>query len=147
VPWLAQFSSERTSSTLHIGAGLTATWWVKFKNVGGRTWSSTSDAIGQGRMVLYATDGTSSPTAISDSPFIAADWLAANLPTALDEATVAPDSIGTFTFGLHAPAQWGNYPSNFFNLRAVSLRYLKWTDISSYGVPIYVDCRVAPCPT
>ena len=146
VPWLAQLSSQRTSGTFHIGEGATATWWVKFKNVGGRTWSNTNDTTGKGRMVLYATDGAANPTSISDSPFIAGDWLADNLPTAMYEASVPPDSIGTFTFGLHAPWQWGSYPSNYFNLRSFSIRYLKWTDISAYNVAIYVDCRVAPCP-
>ena len=146
VPWLAQFSGERTSAVFHIAAGATATWWVKFKNVGGRTWTNTNDPTGKSRMLLYATDGASSPTSISDSPFIATDWLADNLPTELDEAGIPPDSIGTFTFWLHAPYQWGTYPANFFNLRANGIRYLKWTDITTYSVPIYVDCTVPPCP-
>ncbi|MGH2462591.1 MAG: M23 family metallopeptidase [Candidatus Limnocylindria bacterium] len=135
VPYLASYHSESNASTVVIRRLTTVTHWVQFRNAGGRTW--LRDTAG-GRLVL----GTWSPAARS-SVFRAADWPAYWIPTWLDQASVAPDGVGRFTFGLRAPATVGSY-TEVFNLRADPLVWFDHARLGGYYVPIYVTSGQVP---
>lgn len=136
VPFEATYSSESNGGTEHVEEGHTIVHWVKFKNTGGRTWSTSNDSLGHGRIVLYST--TSSGTASSPSGFQASDWESSTLVTQADQSSVAPDGIGTFTFGIYGGHGPGSY-TNYFNLRAYALAWFDYDTIGDYYIPIVVD--------
>lgn len=136
VPYEATYYSESNAGTEHIVEGTTTTHWVKFKNTGGRTWTNTNDSNGNGRLFLYST--TSTGVTASSSLFQAADWLGTTIATALDQASIAPDQIGTFTFGLKANPGVGSY-TNYFNLRPSSIVWFDYDTLGDYYIPIVVD--------
>lgn len=129
VPYLAAYRAESNSSTVAIKRLVTATHWVEFRNTGGRNWSR--DALGS-RLLL----GTWNPAARS-SVFRAADWPSYWIATYLDQATVAPDGVGRFTFGLRAPSTVGSY-SEAFNLRVDPVYWFDHARLGGYYVPLYV---------
>ena len=130
VPYLAAYRSESNAGTEVIRQGATISHWVDFRNAGGRTWLRD---ITTGRLLL----GTWNPAARS-SAFRAADWPAAWWPTNLDQASVAPDAIGRFTFGLRASVVPGSY-DEAFNLRAYPIFWFSWSDLGGFHVPIVVS--------
>jgi hypothetical protein len=69
--------------------------------------------------------------------FRAADWPSYWIATYLDQATVAPDGIGRFTFGLRAPSTTGSY-SEAFNLRVDPVSWFDHARLGGYYVPLYV---------
>ena len=107
----------------------TVTHWVEFRNTGGRTWSR--DATGA-RVLL----GTWNSAARS-SVFRAADWPGTWIPTYLDQASVPPDGIGRFTFGLRAPGTTGTY-TEAFNLRVDPIAWFDYARLGGYYVPLVV---------
>ena len=129
VPYLAAYRSESNGGTVAVKRLTTVTHWVEFRNTGGRTWSR--DVAGS-RLLL----GTWSPAART-SVFRASDWPAAWVPTYLDQATVPPDGIGRFTFGLRAPSTIGTYRETF-NLRVDPLYWFDHARLGGYYVPLYV---------
>ncbi|HEV7199199.1 MAG TPA: M23 family metallopeptidase [Candidatus Limnocylindria bacterium] len=129
VPYLAAYTAESNSSTVAIKRLATSSHWVEFRNTGGRSWSR--DASGS-RLLL----GTWNPAARS-SVFRAADWPSYWIATYLDQATVAPDGIGRFTFGLRAPSTTGSY-SEAFNLRVDPVSWFDHARLGGYYVPLYV---------
>lgn len=143
VPWRASFYAETNPGDVHIVSGTTVTHWVKFKNTGGRPWTNGNDGLGHGRIDLYSTAAAGSPTLAS--PFQAADWQNAILATSLDEASVSPDAVGTFTFGLKGKPPIGSYPHNAFNLHAYGLEWFDYEALGSFEISIDVDpdCDVA----
>ena len=124
-------------------SGTTITHWVKFRNTGGRTWTSANDALGHGRIELYSTASGGMPT--QPSPFQAADWLSSILPTRLEESAVGPDGVGTFTFGIKGSPPIGSYPHNDFNLHVYATAWFDYAALGSYEISIDVDpdCSVA----
>lgn len=135
VPWLAAYDGESNGGTEYIRRGSTITHWVRFRNVGGRTWTQQSDANGKGRIFLAATD--SNGTAVRNSAFQAADWSSAWFATVMDQAAVGPNGAATFTFGLKANPTVGSYREHF-NLRAETLWWFDYGRIGSYHIPIQV---------
>lgn len=129
VPYLAAYWAESNPYTVVIKRGTTVFHWVEFRNVGGRTWLRD---VAWGRLVL----GTWNP-AYRSSGFRAYDWPAYWIPTYLDQASVAPDGVGRFTFGLRA----GVYPGSYheaFNLLADQVTWFDHARLGGYYVPIYV---------
>ncbi len=135
VPWLAVYYSESNAGTELIAQGSTRTHWLRLRNAGGRTWTRGNDAYGRGRIYLAATNA--SGTDVRASAFRASDWSNEWLATPLDESSVAPGGIGTFTFGLRAGPPPGLY-NEPFNLRANSLWWFDYRTIGYYYVPIQV---------
>ena len=135
VPWLAVYYSESNDGTEYITRGTTRTHWVRFRNGGGRTWTRANDGFGRGRILLaaVAADGTT----LRSSPFRASDWTSEWLATSLEESSVAPGAIGTFTFGLHAAPPVGFYTETF-NIRASGLWWFDYARLGRYYVPIQV---------
>lgn len=140
VPWSTDFVSQLSGNAV-LGAvdicyGETATYWVKFQNKGGRTWSTSNDADGNGRTVLYST--ASSGTSAFASQFEASDWETSARVTAADQASVVPDGSGTFTFGLEGNGSPGQSYTVYFNLDAYNLHWFKYNDqvrVSIFIVP------------
>ncbi len=79
VPWLASYASESNAGTEYVTQTTTVMHWVRFRNIGGRTWTAANDTYGRGRLMLAATNGTG--TATRNSAFQAADWSSAWLAT------------------------------------------------------------------
>jgi hypothetical protein len=134
----AAYVRESNGGTEVIRQGQTITHWVEFRNTGGRTWRN-SPAVG--RIVL----GTWSPASHA-SPFAASDWPSSSIATYLDNASVAPDGVGRFTFGLRGSTAVGSYRETF-NLSALSVRWFDWARLGGFYVPIQVSnapsCGVA----
>lgn len=143
VPYKASFVSESHPGTVYIKAGQTVTYWVKFKNTGGRTWTSSNDSLGNGRLVMYAVD--SSGVNSINSPFVAPDWEFTTSVGSMDQASVGPDGVATFTFGLKGVVA-GTYTANYFNLRAFGLTYFNHSAIGNFSIPITVWEDCTPCP-
>ena len=129
VPYLATYVAESNAGTVTIKRSSTVTQWVEFRNSGGRTWLRDGSA---GRLLL----GTWSPAGRT-SVFRAADWPTTWIASYLDPATVAPDGVGRFTFGLRAPATSGSY-TEAFNLRADPILWFDHARLGGYYVPIFV---------
>ena len=135
VPWLATYYRESNAGTEYIAQWSTRTHWVQFRNAGGRTWTRGNDAYGRGRMMLAATIGSGND--VRSSRFRASDWGSEWLASGLEESSVPPGGIGTFTFGLRAAPPPGSYVEHF-NLRANALWWLDYRTLGSYHVPIQV---------
>jgi len=129
VPYLASYHSESNAYTVVIKRLTTVYHWVQFRNTGGRTWLRDTAA---GRLML----GTWNPPCRA-SVFRASDWPAACIPTYLDQAAVAPDGVGRFTFGLRAPWTTGSY-TEVFNLLADQATWFDHARLGGYYIPIYV---------
>jgi len=136
VPFEATYYSESNGGTEHVIQGTTIQHWVKFKNTGGRSWSTSNDSLGHGRIILYSTTSTGVSTSVS--AFQAADWESSTIVTQADQSSVGPDAIGTFTFGLKGNPSPGSY-TNYFNLRAYALAWFDYGTIGDYYIPIVVD--------
>ena len=143
VPWLAEYHSESNAGTEYIRRGTTITHWVKFRNIGGRTWTQAQDGYGHGRIILAATDATG--WVARDSAFRAADWSDSWFATLPDQTSVAPNGVGTFTFGLKANPTVGSYREHF-NLRSQYLRWFDYSRIGGFYIPIQVTAA-ATCST
>lgn len=130
VPFDAAYVRESNSGTEVIRQGQTITHWVEFRNTGGRTWRNNATV---GRIGL----GTWSPAGRA-SRFAAGDWPASWMATYLDAASVAPDGVGRFTFGLRGSAALGSY-KEAFNLVAKSIRWFDYARLGGFYVPILVS--------
>jgi hypothetical protein len=108
---------------------------VRFKNIGGRTWTTGNDPYGRGRIFLAATNGAG--TATRNSSFQASDWSNAWLVSPPDLDGTGPDENISFTFGLYAAPPQGVYIENF-NLRANALWWFDYDTLGDYYIPIHV---------
>jgi murein DD-endopeptidase MepM/ murein hydrolase activator NlpD len=135
VPFLASYWAESNPYTVVIRRGTTVSHWVEFRNTGGRTWLRD---VAWGRMVL----GTWNP-AWRASAFRAYDWPTYWTPTYLDQAAVAPDGVGRFTFGLRAPWTVGSYHESL-NLLSDPVMWFDHARLGGYYVPIYVTSGQQP---
>lgn len=129
VAYLGAYVGESNGSTEVIKRLATITHWVDFRNTGGRTWLRD----GSGDRILLGTWNPAGRT----SAFRAADWPGTWIATYLDPASVPPDGVGRFTFGLHAPATAGSY-SEAFNLDASQSGWFDWGRLGGFYVPIHV---------
>jgi hypothetical protein len=134
IPFDAAYVRESNSGTEVIRRGQTITHWVEFRNSGGRTWRN-SGALGR------VTLGTWSPAAHA-SLFRAADWPAAWIATFLDPASVPPDGVGRFTYGLRGTPAAGSYRETF-NLLAESVHWFDHGRLGGFYVPIVIS-NLAP---
>lgn len=130
VPFDAAYVRENNSGTEVMSQGQTITHWVEFRNTGGRTWRSASSV---GRIGL----ATWSPAAHA-SAFAASDWPSSWVATYLDAASVAPDGVGRFTFGLRGSPAPGSYRETF-NLVSQSVRWFDHARLGGFYVPILVS--------
>lgn len=128
VPFLAAYVGENDPGTVVIALGRTVTHWVEFRNVGGRTWLRGGST---GRILLATWD-----PALHASPYRAADWLSATVPTALDQAAIAPGAVGRFTFGLRGITVGSGRES--YNLLANSLRWFDHDALGAFYIPVIV---------
>jgi len=140
VPWSTDFVSQSSGTavlgTADVCYGETATYWVKFKNLGGRKWSTSNDSDGNGRTVLYST--TSTGTDSLPSQLQASDWETTARVTAADQASVAPDGAGSFTFGIKGNGTQGQTYTLYLNLDAYHLHWFRYNDqvrVSVFIVP------------
>jgi murein DD-endopeptidase MepM/ murein hydrolase activator NlpD len=129
VPFLASYARESNAGTEVIRRGRTVTHWVEFRNVGGRTWRSGGIP---GRIAL----GTWNP-AKHASAFRAPDWPSSWLATTVDQAAVAPDGTGRFTFQLRGGVAPGSYRETF-NLISEGLRWFDHDHLGGFYIPIVV---------
>ncbi len=90
---------------LKLEPGDTAAQVLRFRNTGTKTWYR----IGTARVRL----GTSNPFNRASPFYNRADWNAANRPTALDQASVAPGQVGTFSWVTKAPTRTGFYREHY----------------------------------
>src|SRR5437879_10635256 len=82
--------------------GGTVSYTIHYRNTGTETWQRGV----AGRQVNLGVSGDS--TAAADAG-LAVGWPSANRVATTSEATVAPNTIATFTFTLRAPATTGTY--------------------------------------
>ena len=131
-PWLTDYVSQLTATSpdvegaIDVCYGSTVTYWVKFKNLGGRTWSWSNDIDNRGKVVLYST--TSAGTATQTSALQASDWETSSRITTADTSAVAADGTGTFTFGIKGGGTAGQTTTLYLNIFAFNLKALKYND-------------------
>ncbi|MDP9467378.1 MAG: M23 family metallopeptidase [Chloroflexota bacterium] len=130
IPFEASYVRESNAGTEVIRPGQTITHWVEFRNTGGRTWRNNSTP---GRIAL----GTWGPASHA-SPFRASDWPSSWMATYLDTASVPPDGVGRFTFGLRGSPALGSYRETF-NLLAQSVHWFDHARLGGFYVPIVVS--------
>jgi murein DD-endopeptidase MepM/ murein hydrolase activator NlpD len=128
VPFLAGYVRESNAGTEVIQRGTTITHWVEFRNRGGRTWRPVS--VGGIYLATWKPAGHASLFRASDWPY---SWVA----TKVNQASVAPDGVGRFTFGLRGSPKPGSYRETF-NLLANSVRWFDHDALSGFYVPIIV---------
>jgi hypothetical protein len=139
-PWLDDFVAQQSGTAalgnLDVCYGQTATYWVKFKNLGGRTWPWVNDLYNRGKVVLYSTSSTGQAALVSQLQ--ASDWETASRVTPADTPSVAPDGTGTFTFGVQGNGTEGQSYTLYVNLDAFGLHWFKYNDqvrVSVFVVP------------
>ena len=130
VPFLAAYVRESNAGTEVIRVGQTITHWVEFRNTGGRTWRSAGAV---GRVAL----ATWNPAAHA-SLFRAVDWPLSWMATVVDVASVPPDVVARFTFGLRGGPAPGSYRETF-NLLSQSVRWFDHARLGGYYIPIVVS--------
>lgn len=135
VPWRADYVREHSASGYSVMQYSQWTTWVELKNIGGRPWRHTNDGYGRGRVYLAAVASSGSPQRNS-SFWVSGDWSSEWLVGPADQNPVNPDGIGRFTFKLYARYA-GSY-NEYFNLRANSLWWFNYSDISGFYIPISV---------
>ncbi len=96
------------SESGNLVAGQKTTWTLTARNTGTATWFNSG-----ANPVNLGTDRPRDRL----SNFCTASWLNCARPAQLNEASVPPGSIGTFTFEVQAPTTPGNY-NEYFNLVA-----------------------------
>lgn len=96
------------SASGNLVAGQKTTWTLSARNVGTATWTNSGS-----NPVRLGTDRSRD----RNSAFCSTTWSSCNRAATLNEASVPPGGIGTFTFEVQAPANAGNY-NEYFNLLA-----------------------------
>jgi hypothetical protein len=125
-PWDARFESRSPDLTLESDE--TATSWIRARNIGTSTWD---------RRVRLSTR----PRARA-SGFAAGDWPASDQPTELDEASVRPGEVGTFTFTVRAPLT--RTPANYEERFAPVVPGVAEMDDRPDGWPQAINYTVLP---
>ena len=129
VPFDAAYVRESNPGTEYIRRWQTITHWVDFLNTGGRPWRSWG-TVGQTALTTW------NPAAHA-SGFRSGDWPYTWMPTLVDAATVPPNGVGRFTFGLTGSPAPGSY-SEAYNLQAYGLHWFDYGRLGGYYIPIVV---------
>jgi hypothetical protein len=99
------FEGQGSNKALNgILPGQTATFTISARNAGNQTWTKA------GTNPVHL--GTTWPQDRS-SPFATGSWLSPARPAALNENTVAPGDVGTFTFTVVTPNTPGHYKEHY----------------------------------
>ncbi|MGB4759539.1 MAG: hypothetical protein WBP26_05805 [Candidatus Saccharimonadales bacterium] len=101
---------------------------LRVQNMGNSTWHN-SGGPSNNQVNLATSNGRA-------STFANSDWLSANRPAVLREATVTPGEMGTFEFSIRTPGQFGNW-NEYFNLVAEGQTWLN-------DVGLYWPLRITP---
>ena len=119
--WQVVSQRYSTNSTVAV-AGTSETLTVVAKNSGNFTWSKSEP----NPVVLATSHGADRASAFYDS-----SWVSSVRPAALQEASVAPGSTGTFTFVVNVPNRAGQY-TEFYNLVAEGASWFndQWLNFS-----------------
>lgn len=102
--------SNQSTSNVNLKPGQTATLTVKARNNGNQTWSNSNVSL-----------ATSRPND-RDSVFQDSSWLTRNRVAILQESSVAPGELGTFTFTITAPNKTMSY-KEYFNIVTEGIRW------------------------
>jgi hypothetical protein len=105
-PYSWQFVSQ-TGNT-YLTQTQKSTWTVSARNTGTATWSNSGS-----NPVRLAPSRSND----RNSAFCTSTWITCARVANLNEASVPPGSVGTFTFEVQAPANAGSY-NEYFNLLA-----------------------------
>ncbi len=100
---------------------------LRFKNTGNSTWTNT------GNRLLLKTANPSGRTSI----FQGTGWIDSQTPAALNEVTVAPGEIGSFTFNLQSPSYAKDYYWESFKLALGDGTSLSQFFTVSVAAPLY----------
>lgn len=114
---IIQNGTTKTTNTAVIGPGGTVKAVIKAKNTGNRTWYRYNTMLG----TTHKQDRSSA--------FRSGDWLAANRPARLQEASVSPGETGTFSFTFTAPNSLFS-SREYFNILTEGVQWHK--DIGFY---------------
>ena len=109
--------TPQSTTTINLTPGQTAQVVVKARNNGNQTWTNSNVALGTSR----AND--------RGSAFYSSSWPAPNRPAILEEATVAPGTVGTFRFTMTAPNKVLS-SQEYFNILTEGMRWHE--DIGMY---------------
>lgn len=96
------------SASGNLVTGQKTTWTLSARNVGTATWTNSGP-----NPVRLGTDRSRDRY----SSFCSTTWISCARPAQLNESSVPPGDIGTFTFEVQAPTSPGNY-NEYFNLLA-----------------------------
>ncbi|MEO8638445.1 MAG: M23 family metallopeptidase [Chloroflexota bacterium] len=129
VPFDAAYVRESNGGTEVIRRWWTIIHWVEFRNTGGRAWRYGGTV---GRTALATWNPASHA-----SPFRASDWPYTWMATLVDAASVPPDGVGRFTFGLKGSPAPGSYTETF-NLQSYGLHWFDHQRLGGYYIPIKV---------
>jgi hypothetical protein len=129
VPFDAAYVRESNGGTEVIRRWWTIIHWVEFRNTGGRAWRYSGTV---GRTAL----ATWNPASHASS-FRASDWPYTWMATLVDAASVPPDGVGRFTFGLKGSPAPGSYIETF-NLQSYGLHWFDHQRLGGYYIPIKV---------
>jgi Peptidase family M23 len=129
IPFDAAYVRESNPGTEYIRRGATIMHWVEFRNTGGRAWRYWG-TVGQTALATW------NPAAHA-SGFRAPDWPYTWMPTLVDAASVPPNGVGRFTFGLTGSPAPGSY-SEAYNLQAYGLHWFDYGRLGGYYIPIVV---------
>jgi len=115
-------SQQYSSNTTDIVAGQTTTLTLVAKNIGNATWYQ----YGANPVRL----GTWNPSE-RQSPFYDHSWFGTTRPAIMQEASVAPGQIGTFTFKINVPKTAGEY-REYFNLVSEGVSWMQNPNMNFY---------------
>ena len=113
-PYAWAYVEQTSDAGSSIRATQKATWTVQVKNTGNTIWQN----FGDHPVRLGTSNGID-----RSSSFCDATWSSCNRPAILNETSVAPGQIGSFTFTVQAPAQVGSY-KEYFNLVAEGITWM-----------------------
>jgi archaellum component FlaG (FlaF/FlaG flagellin family) len=116
-------STTYSTGSAQMMPGDRQTVTVVAKNTGASNWSNLNNPV------RLATSGNRT------SLFQADNWISATRPATLQEASVAPNSNGTFVFDVVAPNQPGSYNERF----ELVAENAAWFNITGFSVPITVN--------
>jgi len=98
-PYAAEFVAQSLYPTLEQGD--TTELFFEFRNTGDQIWYRDG--------AIPVRLGTANPRERRSPFYNPSDWISGERPTGLDQASVAPGAVGTFTFDALAPAQTGMF--------------------------------------
>ena len=123
------------SYTSNLTPGQQATCWVEYKNNGSETWYQG------GTNPVHL--GTWNPQDRSSAFYTPGNWLNAARPADLDQASVAPNGIGRFTFIMTGPTANYGYKQEYWKLVAENKAWFGyegvWFGVNANPFDVVVD--------